>query len=266
MEEITLSKFEAHLQRGGTGVPEMLRLLQAYAEHGDEGRLKEQVFKEHLLGKTSTDMEKDVLYAFRRRFLRPNDLPPSTLVARMVCLPISEAAKIQTIFPYFLASDPMAAHFYKTLVLTRILSPRAELQVSEVYDYFEQVSHEHPEIARWSSEVRRRWCRGFMLLLRQFGLLEPKPGTMLRRLWLLPEPFAYYWMWFWQQEESYHAADQNPWWQMLQVDRVSKSDLLTEGQLRGWWQIQQAGEIIQFNPKYRNLEAWIQHGLVQRNG
>jgi hypothetical protein len=262
VEETMSNKFEAHLQRGGTGVPEMMRLLKAYAEHGDEQRLKDQVFKEHILGKTSTYMEKDVFYAFRRRFTRLNDLPRSILAARVISLPISGAAKTQLILPYFLAADVMANHFYEKLVLARIYSPEATLEVSEVYDYFEQISGAHTEIASWSDKVRRRWCQGFMVFLRQFGMLDPKPGKRLRRMWLLPEPFAFYWMWFWQQDESYQTADRSTWWPTLQVDQASKNELFTEGQLRDWWRIQQAGEIVQFQPTYQTLEEWIHHGLA----
>lgn len=261
-EQVTQPKFEAHLQRGGTGVPEMIRLLQAYAEHEDIEKLKDQVFKEHLLGKTSTDMEKDVFYAFRRRFTRPNDLPSANYIAYMMNSRISEAAKTQLLFPYFLASDPMATHFYQKLVLTRISTSQSSLQIDDVYTYFEDASQSHPEIAKWSTEVRRRWCRGFIFFLRQFKLLEPKPGVILRRLWLLPEAFAFYWLWFWYQEESYHQANQNSWWPILQVDQAFKNDLLTEGQLRNWWRLQQAGEIVQFDPKYNSLGEWIDHGLV----
>jgi hypothetical protein len=224
VEETMSNKFEAHLQRGGTGVPEMMRLLKAYAEHGDEQRLKDQVFKEHILGKTSTYMEKDVFYAFRRRFTRLNDLPRSILAARVISLPISGAAKTQLILPYFLAADVMANHFYEKLVLARIYSPEATLEVNEVYDYFEQISGAHTEIASWSDKVRRRWCQGFMVFLRQFGMLDPKPGK--------------------------------------QVDQASKNELFTEGQLRDWWRIQQAGEIVQFQPTYQTLEEWIHHGLA----
>lgn len=261
-EQAALPKFEAHLQRGGTGVPEMKRLLRAYADHEDIDKLKDQVFKEHLLGKTSTDMEKDVFYAFRRRFIRPNDLPPTSYVAYMMKSRISEAAKTQLLFPYFLAADPMATYFYQELVLGRLSSSQSSLQIGDVYTYFEVVSQTHPEIAKWSNEVRRRWCRGFIFFLRQFNLLEPKPGVALRRLWLLPEVFAFYWLWFWYKDESYHQAYQNPWWALLQVDQISKREFLTEGQSRNWWLLQQAGEIVQFQPKYRSLLEWIDHGLV----
>jgi hypothetical protein len=261
-DQETQPKFEAHLHRGGTGVPEMLRMLQAYSEHEDIEKLKEQVYKENLLGKTSTDMENNLFYAFRLRFTRSNDLPPTNLIARIICRPISDAAKIQLLFPYFLAADPMATNFYQYLAQAQLSSIRPSLQTSDVYNYFEKAAQSHPEIAKWTIGVQRRWCQGFVFFLRQFRILEPRPGSTLHRLWLLPEPFAFYWLWFWYQGESFYQASQNPWWQLLQVDKSAMNDLLSDGQLKKWWLIQRAGDIVQFQPQFRSLKEWIDHGLV----
>lgn len=261
MDDLFTQKFSANLQRGGTGLPEMIRMLEAYADHGDINVLKEQVYKQNLLGKTSTDMTQDAFLAFRRRFIRVENMPPTILLSLMARKSISDAARAQLLLPYFLTTDPMVACFYQGLVLNRLLSLKPALEVAEVRNYFEQIGPQHPEITQWSVELRRRWARGFISFLRQFSILEPHPGTSIRRLWLSCEPFGFFWMWLWESGGSYWAADQSKWWSWLQVDERLKNDLLSEGQLRGWWQIQRAGEIVQFQPKYSDLKGWIEHGL-----
>lgn len=261
MAEAQSVRFEAHLQRGGTGVPEMIRLLQAYDAHHSLDELKRQVFKDNLLGKTSTDLVKDVFYAFRKRFFIANDLPPIEYLSLIECKPISDAIRGQILIPYFLAADPMAMHFYRHLILSRANSASPTITSEEVYSNFEAAGVEHPEIMMWSQQVRTRWSRGFVRMMRQFNLVEPHPSTRIKRLWLMPETFSYYFLWFWQSGGSFRSADHSDWWELLQVEGITKADLLSEGQLRGWWQIRQAGEIVQFQPKYEKLEDWIHHGL-----
>ncbi len=262
METKTTPKFQAHLQRGGTGLLEMRRLLEAFAEHGNLERLKQQAFKENLLGKTSERLVKDMLYAFKRRFLEPLDLPPVRLIAQAMCSPIPDVAKNQVLFPYFVHTDPLVEECYRDLVLARLGSSQAQLATGEVIDYLSTLSESHPELARWSEHLRVRWSQGFLALLRHFGLMERHPRTTLRRLWLLPESFAFFWLWFWQQDQSFWDADRSEVWLILQLDERGKNELLTDGQLRGWWHYQRLGEIVQFKPRFSSVEEWIKDGLA----
>jgi hypothetical protein len=109
--------------------------------------------------------------------------------------------------------------------------------------------------------MKVRWSRGFLAFLRQFKLMQPQPSNELIRLWLLPEVFAFYWLWFYEMKISYREISQNRWWPDLQVDLRYMNEMLLDGQLRGWWNFQQAGEIVQFQPKFTSLEEWINHGL-----
>lgn len=96
MEDVEIThKFQAHIQRGGVGLLEMRRLLEAFAEHGDLEKLRDQAFKENLLGKTSSHLVKDMIYAFKRRFLQPIDLPTVDLVSQAMCSSMVDSAKTQ---------------------------------------------------------------------------------------------------------------------------------------------------------------------------
>lgn len=252
-------QYQAHLQRGGTGLEEMRRLLLAWAEHGDWERLRQQAFRENLLGKRSDDLIKDLLGAFRRRFLRPHpDLPPAPLVARMQGTSIPEAARTQVLFPYFLRADPLAERCYRDLVLPRLEEASPALTRAEVQAHLETLAGEHPELARWSPYLRLRWARGFIALLRHFNLMERHPRTGLRRLYLLPETFAFFWLWAWEQNSSFWEADRLDLWTLLQADERVREELLAEGQLRGWWTYQRSGSIVSFHPRFPTLAAWLE--------
>ena len=255
-------EFRAHLQRGGIGLREMQRLLEAYAEHGDWGRVRELVRQENFLGKTSDYAISAVLKAFRRRFISDLGLPPVDLVAQMMVSKISQLAKVQILLPYYLLSDPLIQHCYHELVLKRLNSERPTLTSAEVHEYLTVLGEKHGELARWSDYLRRRWARAFLTLLRHFGLMEPHPRTKLQKLWLLPEPFGFFYLWFWERNGSFWRVRQEELWVLLQLDEKRWEELLSEGQLRGWWVYQRSGDIVQFRPIYDHLEEWLRDGLA----
>lgn len=257
-----MQKFQANLQRGGTGLDEMRRLLEAYSEHGDLEKLKRQVFKENLLGKTSDHLLKDLFSAFKRRFLRSFGFPSVNIVAKAMVSKIPEAGKKQILFPYFIRSDALVEEVYLKLVVPRLDSANPSLATDEVFTYLKSLGDDHPELKNWSEYLRLRWSRGFLALLRHFDLMERYPSFRIKHLWLLLEPFAFFWLWFWQQEQSFWAAEKKDIWVLLQLKERDRSGLLAEGQLRGWWSFQRSGEIVQFQPKHKNVEEWLQNGLA----
>jgi len=255
-------QFQAHLQRGGIGLQEMRRLLETFAEQSDWEKVRELAFRENLLGKTSDHMVKDLLAAFKRRFLSSLGLPPVELVAQMMRMSIPENAKRQTLFPYFLLSDALVKQCYCDLVLNRLTLNWPALTSAEVLEHLQALSADHPELTRWTDYLRRRWARGFLTLLRRFGLMEPYPGNTLRRLFILPEPFAFFWLWFWERGSSFWDAWGQELWRLLQTDERRRDELLAEGQVRGWWIYQRSRDIVHFQPKFDDLKGWIQNGLA----
>lgn len=255
-------KFKAHLHRGGLGLAEMHRLLEAFAEHGDFERLKEQASDENLLGKTSQHTIKALLSAFRRRFLGGQSLPPAPLAANAVRAPMAGAAKTQILFPYFVCTDFLVDRCYRDLVLPVLASSDPELSVSQVEEHLRELSVSHPELAEWSDYLRIRWSRAFLSLLRRFGLMERHPGNRLERLWLLPESFAFFWIWIWGTRGSFRDAESSSLWEILQLDQESREELLTAGKVRAWWHYERLGEIVQFQPRFETVQGWLLNGLA----
>jgi len=257
-----MSMFQAHLQRGGIGISEILRLLQAYRQHGEWERVKQLALSENILGKTSDHMVKSVLYTFKRLFFSDTGLPPVDLVSQFMDVDLPQLARMQTLLPYFLLSDPLVKQCYCDLVLNRLSSNKSTLVSSEVVEYLLTLSIEHPELLKWSEYLRKRWARGFISLLRKFGLMEPSPQKGLRSLWLLNEPFAFFWFWFWQKDGSFWSVWKKEIWELLQLDDKHKEKLLIDGESCGWWTYRRSGEIVHFQPKFSSLLDWIENGLA----
>lgn len=254
-------KFQAHLQRGGIGLEEMKRLLLAYLECGSEIDVKKKAFSENLLGKTSRSIVEDMLYAFRRRFLSNSGLPPALLIGMLLKSSINEAAKNQALFPYYILTDPLAEKCYRDLVLPQVNNINPQLTSKEVLKHLETLSIDHPELAKWSDELKRRWSKGFLTLLRRFNLMERNPKKSLKRLWLLPETFAFFWLWFWEQDGRFWSVANHPLWELLQLNERRIEEILIEGQQRVWWTYQRSGFIVIFEPRFMTMKEWIINAL-----
>jgi len=254
-------KFQAHLQRGGLGLDEMKRLLLEYAKCLNESEVKRKALEENLLGKTSNSIIKDMISAFRRRFFSNSKLPPADLIGKFLMLSVPEIAKNQVLFPYFVLTDALVERCYRDLVLSKLNNSKTVLTNKNVKEYLEYLSQSHPELANWSEELKRRWAKGFLTLLRRFYLLEKNPKNQLKKMWLLAEPFAFFWLWFWEQGGSFWFAAEHPLWEILQVDKGRMEELLVEGQLKGWWSYQRSGSIVDFQPRFQTLREWLENAL-----
>ena len=260
------TRYRAHLQRGGLGVQEMLLLLDAYARHSSWESVRREALDKNLLGKTSLHQVRDLLQAFRRRFLSNTDLPPVHAVACFVRTSLPEAVKVQALLPYYLLTDALVERCYRDLVLPRLSDVQAKLRAQEVLEYLEHLAKDHSELRRWSKALRERWVRGFRALLRKMGLMDRAPSSRLKRSWLLLEPFAFFWLWLWERFGSFREVERAPLWELYLLDADHLDRLLAEGQLRGWWIYQRLGPIAQFHSEFENLAGWLQHGLGNGHG
>ena len=259
-ERSSFSFYRAHLHRGGLGIREMRRLLEAYAQSGSWDTLRREALTANLLGKTSSHQVRDLLNAFRRRFLSEPNLPPAPLVGQFIHSPLPEAAKLQVLLPYYLLTDLLVERCYRDLVLSRLSDGPTELPPPAVWAHLESLGEEHPELRRWSPALRERWVCGFRTLLRKFGLMDRPPSSRLRRPMLLPEPFGFYWLWLWERFGSFREAEAADLWSLYLLDVAQRERLLGEGQVRGWWTYQRLGSIVQFHATY-DLKGWLRHGL-----
>lgn len=254
--------YKCNLHRGGIHLLETIRLLKAFAVHGDFKRLSEEALKENLLGKTSTHTIKAMLQAFRRRFLNPHpSLPPAALVAQAVKAALPEVAKTQILFPYYLLSDALVADIYRELVLPQVSRGNGVLTRDAVLGFLEEKGRTHPELKKWAAYTKVRWARGMLAFLRDFGLLERAPGTKLRPFILRREAFAFYWLWLKSQGLAFGEAKAHELWPLLQVSGPRFAELVFAGQKEQWWRYEEAGGLVEFHTPFATVEEWLRSAV-----
>ena len=119
----------------------------------------------------------------------------------------------------------------------------------------------HPELQTWSDHLRSRWCRGFLALLRYFGLMEPAPSNRLLHPVVRVEAFAFFLLWLLQSGTGPLPALEHPWWDLYLMRDSDKESLLAQAQARGWLYYSRAVDIVELQPRYASLEEWIHAGL-----
>lgn len=255
--------YKCNLQRTGVFISETQQALRAFGEHGSFSRLREEVFRENLLRKTSSHTLAGLIRAFYQRFVVPHPpLPPGVLVGKAMRSGLPEAVKKQILFPYYIVSDALVHDIYLYLVLPR-LRGQATLTREEVIAYLEAQVASHPELGKWAPYTRLRWARGMLALLRAFNLLERAPGIKLLPLYLHRETFAFFWLWLRQEGFAVQEATALELWDLLQA-KERLDDLLGQGQRQGWWYYQRSADFVEFTPRFATVEEWLEDAVGQR--
>ena len=206
------ANYKANLQRVGAAIPEAITLLTEYARRQDWQQVREATLKENLLQKGSSHTVKGILTAIRQRFWNTDgQLPPAGVVSQAMITDIPPAAKSQILYLYVCATDSLVRqtvlHLVKPLMAS---SSNASLAPDEVRDFLRREMTSHPELQVWSDHLQTRWCRGFLALLRDFGLMEPAPSNRLLHPVVRVEAFAFFLLWLLQSGTGPLPALEHP--------------------------------------------------------
>lgn len=256
-------RYKANLQRAGAAIPETITLLTEYARCHDWQKVREAALKENLLQKGSSHTVKGILTAIRQRFWNTDSqLPPADLVSQAMITDIPPAAKSQILYPYVCATDALVKqtmlHLVKPLITS---SSDASLTSDDVRGSLRIEMASHPELEAWSDYLQVRWSKGFLALLRDFGLMEAAPGNRLVRPVVRVEAWAFFLLWLLHSGVVPLAALENSLWDLYLMRESDKEALLTEAQARGWLYYSRAADIVELQPRHASLEEWIHAGL-----
>ncbi len=260
--------FRAQLTEAGLAIEDTAVLCAKYSAVGDWQQVRQQAFKENLLGKGSQERIKKLLKAVERRIVSAS--PPLNYpvpAARFLASAIGDAAKAQLLFVLAVREDPALADAYQRLVVPALLiGLRKPPSRDVVLQYLENVAQAQPKVAKWSANTRIRWSQGFRLVLREAGMIAGQGSGQEVLNPLVPR----------EQTISFlcHAVaqgTQSSGWAILRHE-VLRMLLLSDADAvraarelrdRGWWTFAQSGEIVEFRPNHRTLEDWINHVLGQ---
>lgn len=255
--------YKADLQHAGTAIPETIILLSEYLKHQDWKHLRVSVLKRNLLKKRSSVTASNFLRAVRRRFFVDHSpLPSADSVAYAMVADMPRVAKSQILYPYVCKADALV----EQLVL-RLVKPRLEgffssdLTKEDVVNFLREESLSHLELRSWADSLTMRWARGFLALLRDFGMMEPAPSNRLSMPLVRVEAFTFFLLGLLQSGFSTVKVMNNPLWDLYFLKKPEIERLLVEAQGRGWIYYSKAGDVVELKPRYTSTGEWLESGL-----
>lgn len=253
--------YRADLQRVGSLIDESLIALAECAKVGTWKKAKELIRRSNLLNKRSSTTLQGALAAIRKRFLSNHEfLPNSNLLAKAVTKGIPRKAKVQILYPYICESDQLIKTLVLNVVAKKIESSHSTLTKLDVLDFIENEQKRRPELKKWSDYLKKRWTRGFLAFLRDFGIMEKAPSNKLLKPLLRAETFTFFMLGLLQRNLIPLEALRNNVWKLYFMKDFDIEQLLIDAQARGWFHFSRAGDIIELKPRY-SLERWLDECL-----
>jgi hypothetical protein len=243
-------------------VKEMIVLLRTFEKTGDWDRVRKQAYQDNLLRKGSSHTVESITREAKRRFFNSSlGLPRPEQVGAFFAKRVPESAKEQVAFVFLCESDSLVKRVVLALVAPRLTSSGPKLSHDDVLAFLREEGASHPELARWTDYLKKRWARGMLAVLRDFGLMEAAPSQRLLVPSVRPETFMFFAQWFIDNGLPRNRIAEHPLWKDFVLSRGKVEDLLVESHRRGWISYARAGDILEIRPRFSSVEDWIGHGL-----
>jgi len=255
--------YKADLQHAGTAIPESVIILSEHLKHRDWEQLRDSILKRNLLKKRSSVTASNFLRAVRRRFFVDHSpLPSADSVAYAMVADMPHVAKAQILYPYVCKADALVEQ-----VILRLVKPHLEESLSsnltkeDVVNFLREESSSHPELQSWANSLTMRWARGFLALLRDFGMMELAPSNKLLMPLVRVEAFSFFLFGLLQSGFSTVKVMNNSLWDLYFLKSPEIERLLVEAQARGWIYYSKAGDVVELKPRYTSVGEWLESGL-----
>lgn len=256
-------KYIAGFQRVGAIYEETIALLNLFAREGNWCAVKEKIFRENILKKSSSIWIKDILGAVERRFFVDHlKLPESAQISKFASSKISKPSKIQALYQYICKSDPLLDRLITGLVGPLLLKyGTSKLTKETYYEFLEKEAKSHPELRSWSSSVYGKWQRSFFAFLRSSGIMDKGSSFMIRKPVIRAEPFTFFLYGQLDKGASAGEAIKSSLWERYFMSQNEIENMLSSAQERGWLEYRRLGTILELTPSYTSLERWLNDAL-----
>lgn len=254
-----MKRFTSGFCAVGPAFDESLILLEEYSRHRDWNKTKHRILRDNIFMKNSEKYRETLLIYLRKRYFEPTKyLPKTHHLADFVSLNVSRAAKIQVLYQFTCAADPLIDNLVRKLVAPNIHEYGVFLLTPHVFeDHLTKIARSHPELGKWSTRTKSNVRKEFYRLLGASGVLDEDSDFVIRRFLIRDEAFCFIVYGYLMKNHPPNNLITASLFRRFFLTEDEIESKLAACEVRGWLQYRNAGGIIELKLRYPNMEDWI---------
>lgn len=252
-------RYTSALSSKGALLEETLTVLRLVDQGHSIEDVRTMVVDQDLLGKTSESTRRTEWKNIYRRYLSESNCKHARTLARMVVHAPDRQTQKLVLFYELCRSTPLLHGTTIECVYPRYAKGFSGIDKSVIQQYFDELSTDHPEIAEWSPQTRKKVISNTLTVLRDFGLLEGSQRKTFSRLYV-PSP-AFVYVLYRLADDGLTAARpivEAQEWRLFFLDEQDVVMLLDEASAAGHCTFKHRGDVYSFDLTYPSLEACVE--------
>lgn len=261
MATVYFIPYTSRIIKAGALLPDVKVLLASWDAELDVAGNLEEARKRNILGKASRARVRDILAAFRNRYL---ESPETARVLVQLCRAnVSDTVLDRILYFHATRADRLIHD-----VVTEVLAPirergRFEVSLQEVVQTLLRWSCEGKTAGRWSEATARRVAQGLLAALRDFGVLEGRLRKRLAPVYVPPAAFAYVAFRLGQEEPSGSRLLHHPEWRLFLLSPLDVEQGFLEAHQAGLLEYHAAGSVVRIEFPAASIEEYA-HVITAR--
>jgi len=250
-------QYKSTLAGKGAYLPETKIVLQEIGAGRHPDQVRRAVIEDDLLDQRTRQSRTTYWREVFRRYISGRDPEHVANLARVVTHCVNPTAVDLVLFYEYCQVDTLLYDLTTTCTYELYQNARTAIDKVDINEWLSQQEAGHPEIARWSPQVRGRLVRGYLSTIRDFGLVTGTKQKEFQKLYVPREAFVY---------ASYHLKDrgfqgkaliQSTDWRLFLLSESDVVFLLEDAANGGFVHFRHAGDVYDLRFVYQNLSEVV---------
>lgn len=215
----------------------------------------------NIFGKPSRIAVKNILHAFKERFLLGDDRDKA--LRKLVKADVDQTVVNRILYYHTALADKLLYDFVTQYLYRLYLGGDLFINSKKAQTYIENLSKEGKTVTVWSEIVANRVTLNILSTLRDFDLLEGKIKKKITPPHLPTEAFVYIAYLLYRQNLSGEIIVNHEDWKLFLLDPSTVERMFIDAHQNGYLVYNAAGSIIRINFNFNNIEG-IVDAIIER--
>jgi len=251
--DVTLKSTIAH---HSSYIPETKKILKEYSELKSYEKLRNKVFVENMLNKSSESYRKMLFNEVLRRYMPKKDVYEKTPLMKILDSDLIDTKKDWFIY-YEFCKDPLIYEIVTSLIYQRYDEGMSGINNENVIEFVNKLKEDYPEVKDWSESTVLHIGQQLLAALKNFGILE---GSKRKKFKYLspPRELIVYVIYSIREDGVELTSDimDHDDWRLLMLDKGRLRSRLREIAPEHII-YEKRGSVEQIDFKYENLEECV---------